>query len=224
MTTPMSEQSQTVRVTPASMAGPAAAGQADQVARILIAGYVDTPQGRWLIADRDERLITFGVFWPAMVRYGRDYGCIDVATDQAGTVLGAAIWFNPAEPGDPVSYRQCLADACRDHLARFLRFDQLLATRAPDPDDGLRLAWLAVARRHQGRGVASALLRYRHGLLDAAGGSAALVAGTARTRNLFGRHGYQTGRVFRLPGGPTLWPMLRPSGGGPGHGTPSAGP
>jgi GNAT superfamily N-acetyltransferase len=220
MTTPTSEPTEPpisaapVPVRPASTAAPRVAGadEPEQIARILVAGYIDTPQSKWLIKDQDERLVTFAVYWPAMVRYSRHYGQVDVATGQSGAVIGVAIWFHTADPGDPVSYRQYLADSCREHLGRFLRYDQLLADHQPDlrtDVPGSRLAWLAVPRHHRGRGVGSALLRYRHALLDAEGRPATLIANTGRTRKLFTDHGYQAGRAFRLPGGPTLWPMVR---------------
>jgi GNAT superfamily N-acetyltransferase len=158
-----------------------AAGEAEQIARILVAGYADTPDSRWLIADRDQRLIVFGVFWPAMVRYALQHGLVDVAVDSTGAVIGTGIWFDTANPGDPDGYRQALADTCRDHLGQFLRYDQLLARHQPDLGPDGEVAWLAVAAPHRGSGVGSALLRFRHSRNDSSGRPVVLTASSPGT-------------------------------------------
>jgi len=206
-------------VRPAFAAGPepdkrtraTAVGEADQVARILLAGYANAPEASWLVADRDRRLPVYGVLWPAMVRYGLAHGLVDVAVDQpTGVVLGAAVWFPLGAAGDPDAYRQALTDACGELVGRFLRYDQLSAAHQPNVEGGWRLAWLAVAPGQHRRGVASAILRHRHTVLDLEHAPAVLTATSPRARTLFTRHHYtRTTRVVHLPGGPTIWPMLR---------------
>jgi GNAT superfamily N-acetyltransferase len=150
-----------------------------------------------------------------------------VALDRSGAVIGAGIWFDTASPGNADVYQRSLADTCREHLGRFLRYDQLLARHQPDlanSGPAWRLAWLAAAAPRRGTGTGSALLRYRHAAIDTDGRPAVLTANSPRARALFTRHGYrQHGRVYRLPDGSSMWPMLRPprpAGTDPGDDTP----
>jgi ribosomal protein S18 acetylase RimI-like enzyme len=61
-----------------------------------------------------------------------------------------------------------------------------------------------------GRGAGSALLAAMARRLDAEGSPAYLNAGSARSRDLYLRHGFEVREEFRLPfGGPPLWRMWR---------------
>ncbi|MGH2969837.1 MAG: GNAT family N-acetyltransferase, partial [Solirubrobacteraceae bacterium] len=73
------------------------------------------------------------------------------------------------------------------------------------------LDYIAVEPAGQGRGIGSALLRPMLERCDAERMPAYLNASTARSRDLYARHGFEVRSEFRLPfGGPPLWRMWRP--------------
>ena len=69
---------------------------------------------------------------------------------------------------------------------------------------------LGVVPEWQGRGIGSALLGPVLERCDAERMPAYLNAGSARSRDLYARHGFEVTEEFRLPdGGPPLWRMWR---------------
>lgn len=71
---------------------------------------------------------------------------------------------------------------------------------------------MAVRPDWQGTGTGTALLEAHHRILDAAGLPAYLEASGPDTRQVYLRRGYADhGRPIRLPDGPLMYPMLRPS-------------
>jgi hypothetical protein len=94
-------------------------------------------------------------------------------------------------------------------LDRFLMLDRLLDLHHPvEPHHHLVL--LAVCPELQNTGRANALLAHHHGVLDAGGWACYAEASGGACRDLYERHGYQTGAPFGRPGMPLLWPMWRP--------------
>ncbi len=74
---------------------------------------------------------------------------------------------------------------------------------------------LGVVPEWQGRGLGSALMRPVLELCDAEQMPAYLNAGSARSRDLYVRHGFEVTEEFRLPDdGPPLWRMWRKPQGG----------
>jgi len=219
MTTfPLETSPATVRpaftATTASMAASLRAeGEVDQLARILLAAYVDTPESEWVISDRDQRLAVYAAYWPAVLRYGLAHGIVDVAVDEAAVISGTAIWFDTTiEPAD--AYEQLLTTTCGAHADRFRHLHHLLTEHQPDHEPARaarRLAWIAVARDRQCQGIGGTLLAHRHTILDTERSAAQLTATTSGARALFARHGYRPTRTpLRLPGKRTfLWSMAR---------------
>ena len=69
---------------------------------------------------------------------------------------------------------------------------------------------LGVARRYQGRGVGTALLRRTLDRCDEEGMPAYLEASTQRSAALYERLGFVHLGELRVPDGPPFWPMRRP--------------
>jgi len=187
--------------------------EVDQIARVLLAATLDTPDSVWLIKDRGARLSVFAVFWPAVVHHGLAHGHVDVAVDGVGATLAAGIWLDPTAEGHD-AYRQLLTGLCGEHADRFGQYEAARTVAQPPAGSGrrsLRLAWLAVARRWQGQGIGTALLRHRHAVLDRHGVSAYLTSTSSGFRDLAVRHGYRPAAptVVLPDGGPSLWRMLR---------------
>ncbi|MDG4767356.1 GNAT family N-acetyltransferase [Solwaraspora sp. WMMD406] len=181
-----------------------------QVARTLVAAFLDTPEAAWLIPDPVARRQVFQRFCPALIDYGLRQGSV-YRTEDYGAV---AIW-RPCSLilPNPVEYEQLLDDACGEYAYRFRLLDDVLAQRHPVGEHHY-LAYLAVTPGRQRLGLGTALLAHRHAILDTAGSAAYVVASSPRARDLYARLGYQmTATVpFHLPdGGPLLWPMWRPA-------------
>jgi len=187
--------------------------QVDQIARVLLAATMDTPDSVWLIKDRGTRLSVFAVFWPAVVHHGLAHGHVDVAVDTAGATVAAGIWLDPTRD-DHDAYQQLLTTLFGEHADRFAQYETARTPAAPAAGSGrrsLRLAWLAVARKWQGQGIGTALLRHRHAVLDRDGVSAYLTATSSGLRDLAARHGYQPAAptVVLPDAGPSLWRLVR---------------
>ncbi|MFD0746657.1 hypothetical protein ACFQ1L_35985 [Phytohabitans flavus] len=188
---------------------PANAGEVDRIARVVLNASVDTVDSAWLVDDRPDRLAMFAIVWPAVADYALAHGRVDVAIDAPGVVVGAAIWL-PSAVRDLDAERQLLARAGR-YADRFRRYQDLLIAQQQTVPTGWQLITVAVQHGRRSQGVGSALLRYRHVVLDRYGLPAYVAAAAASLRNLARRHGYQpaSDAVLLPDGGPALWPMAR---------------
>ncbi len=193
--------------TPANAAvGEAQPSDIGHVSRLLADAFLNSPVGDWLIPDLVIRRRVYVYYFAIFVRHGLRHAT--VALHQTRT--GAAIWYprGEATPG-PDNYQTQLAAACGPWTGRFQLLDATLAERHPAAFHH-HLAFLGVSPTQQNKGVGSELLQHHHTLLDHAGIPAYLQASTARSRDLYLRHGYEAGQPFHLPDdGPPLWPMWR---------------
>jgi GNAT superfamily N-acetyltransferase len=198
----------------------------DQITDVMVAAFLDTPDGPWLVPDRDERRAVYERYCKALTGFtlADDNGYVEVA-DIDGQIAGAAIWLDyvhvsVAAADWEAQWPPLAANACGDHMPRFLLLDTVFAAHHPTTPH-FYLAWLGVHPDRHRTGLGAALLRHRHTDLDDLGVPAYLVATSYPARNLFLRHGYQDHQPapFFLPdNGPAMWPMWRDPGT-----TPSAG-
>lgn len=191
---------------------PAQAHDTDVLSSLIATAFHHLAPSAWLIPDTHERHLRmpdyFRIFVADAIARGHVY-----TTPQAD---GVALWIPVTETGDtgPDGYDQALAAATRTWLHRFKTFDEQLAAHHPT---GLRhdhLAILAVHPTSQRRGIGTALLAAHHERLDRAEPPVAayLEASDAQTRRIYLARGYADhGDPIQLPGGPEMFPMIRPA-------------
>jgi GNAT superfamily N-acetyltransferase len=190
----------------------AAPADLDVLGQVIAAAFHDLAASRWLIADPAARSAIFPGYFRLIVAHAMAAGLVHTTPGRDAV----ALWL-PAGPGVPgrlTGYRQRLAEATAPWSGRFAVFDQVLEAHQPAGAAFWHLAILAVRPGRQSRGIGTVLLHARHRDLDRDGAPAYLEASSPRARDLYQRHGYtvRPGGPFRLPGGPTFWPMWREPG------------
>ncbi|HEU5160981.1 MAG TPA: GNAT family N-acetyltransferase [Streptosporangiaceae bacterium] len=184
-------------------ARPADAGR---VAELVATAFAPLPAVSWLVPEPADRPRVMTANLRIFVDHAIEYGHVDLI-DEAPA---AAVWFPRTDPiPEPADYDRRLAAACGPWTDRFRVLDSLFEENHPDGPH-YHLALLAVAPEWQSRGLGSVLLRRQHAELDATATAAYLEASSARSRDLYLRHGYEPGEPFRLPDGTPFWPMWRP--------------
>lgn len=192
----------------------------DQVTGVMVDAFLDTPDGPWLIPDRDERRTVYLRYCRALAGFtvADDDSYVEVA-DIDGEVAAAAIWFDNTRVSVAAAQREeqwqrLTVQACGVYADRFGLLDEVFAAHHPSTPH-VYLAWLGVHPARQGAGLGSALLRSWHRDLDEANVPAYLVATSYPARRLYLRCGYadRDPAPFFLPGhGPAMWPMWRDPG------------
>jgi GNAT superfamily N-acetyltransferase len=194
---------------------PATPTDAAQLIATLADAFLDTPDARWLISDRDTRRSIYPRLCEVLAGYTLGRGHIDITGDGSGVAVWQPVTGRPTP--DPADYHRLIAEACGPHVARFQTLHTTLAAHHPQQPHH-HLAYLGVASTRQRQGIGSALLAHHHAELDAAGLPAYLVAVSPGSRDLFHRHGYHphgAGPIHLPDNSPPLWPMWRDPQGGP---------
>jgi ribosomal protein S18 acetylase RimI-like enzyme len=187
----------------------ARAEEAPELARRLCDAFRDDPMQRWLFpgdaAYERRGLANFEL----VLRRTLEVGLVHTTPGLAG----AALWLPPGRdlldaPGGALfGWRSALA--LRGAIVRGARFFAALARHHPR-EPHWYLPVLGTAPEHQGRGVASSLLRALLARSDAEGLPAYLESSKERNLAFYRRHGFEVVGTLRADGGgPTVWPMLR---------------
>jgi GNAT superfamily N-acetyltransferase len=110
------------------------------------------------------------------------------------------VWFDHTSPPAPIpDYDRRLAEACGGSLARFQRLDRIMDEHHPH-DPHHYVALVGVRKERRGNGIATAMLRRHHRVLDRDGVPAYLEAVSPETAGLY---------AALDEGGPYLYPMWR---------------
>jgi ribosomal protein S18 acetylase RimI-like enzyme len=179
------------------------------VAALVAESFHPLAVSGWLVPDGPERARLFPRYFQIFVEHAADNGFVYITEDRTG----AAVWFDHTAPlPDIADYDACLHAATGSHLARFRVLDKEFEARHPDGPHHY-LAFLAVLRHGQNRGVGSALLDHHHAILDESGTAGYLEASSPDSRRLYAKKGYTDhGPTIDLPGGQAqMWPMWRPA-------------
>lgn len=187
-------------------------GDAEALAKLIARAFHPLAPSNWLIPDTHERHVLLPRHFRILVDDALSRGRVDTTPD----LDGAAVWFHVPETGDPGSagYDKALAAAVGSWLWRFKTFDRLLADHHLIGVRHDHLALLAVDPARQKRGIGDALLAAHHQRLDQADPPVAayLEASDAQTRRIYLARGYTDhGDPIQLPGGPQMFPMIRPA-------------
>src|SRR4051794_17747414 len=189
-------------------------GEADApaVAAMMDAAFREDPISVWLYPEPADRARLHPAFFDwhvrAAVRDGHGWATHNLAA--------AMLWYDvPAGPSatEPVDELQerFLAQLDEFHADRVATFLKLTDAAHPRTQSHAYLPFIAVAGHRQGRGLGTALLRWRLSILDTAGVPAYLEASNLRNAELYARLSFRPcGEPIGLPDGPSLYPMWRP--------------
>jgi ribosomal protein S18 acetylase RimI-like enzyme len=187
-----------VRATPADAAA---------VAELIGGAFQHLEVSSWLVPDPVERARVLPRNFQIFVDYALQHGTVEVAADGSGASVWLPMDGDPLPPPD--NYEQRVADSCGAWTENFLHLDTLFEANHPHAPHH-HLAFLGVHPDRQSGGVGSALLDSYHHRLDGAGTAAFLEASSARSRDLYLRHGYTPlGEPYAVPNGALFYPMWR---------------
>ncbi|GAB3424389.1 GNAT family N-acetyltransferase [Flindersiella endophytica] len=180
---------------------------------VLTDAFQDDPVIAWLFPDPADRRNLQPLYYTALLRQPTAEAYL---TGDPGDAAGAAVWLDlgqgqtPFDQPPPGTGPDPLAAFGRN-AGRLVTLGGLLAERHPHDQAHLYLACIGVRPARRGTGLGSALLRQRLNRADGEAKPAYLEASSARSRELYLRHGFaDLGTPIQLPdAGPTLWPMWR---------------
>jgi|NGEPerStandDraft_6_1074524.scaffolds.fasta_scaffold07087_4 GNAT superfamily N-acetyltransferase len=193
-------------------------GHVDRIGHLMAAAFASNPWTDWLTdGDHADRQQIMPRYFSQLVAAVWDVSSVMVIGDDVGAPDAVAVWMHetatmPPPPDQPEAW---LGQLCGRHTNRFHALDQALYQAERGNPPHRHLLFMAVRPPAQGRALGSTLLYDQHARLDRDGVPAYLEASSARARALYLRHGYRDLRPqpFRLPQGPPVWPMWRPSEG-----------
>jgi hypothetical protein len=180
---------------------------AHHVATLIATAFRDLGVAAWLVPNPNDRQPVLYNQFRILIGHALDHGTIHITADRHA----AAVWFPRDTPiPDIPDYNRRLEQACGAYTHRFRTLDAAFDRHHPTHAHH-HLALLAVHPDHQTHRRGTALLEHQHTHLDLAGLPAYLEASSARSRQLYLRHGYHDhGPPIDLPDhGPRLWPMWR---------------
>lgn len=173
------------------------------VVDVLTQAFRVDPLVEWLFPDPAGRTERQAGFYRSLLTHPAAEAYL------AGDRDGVAIWQTLAAGR---AHDQAEADAVVDEGgARLRAVGAALAERHPADRAHVYLPVMGVVGARRGGGLGSALLRHRLRRADYDGVGAYLEASSARSRELYRRHGFtDLGPPVRVADGPPLFPMWRP--------------
>ncbi|MFF0634569.1 GNAT family N-acetyltransferase [Nocardia sp. NPDC004151] len=193
---------------------PAQLSDIPELARVLGIAFSDDPITAWLIRDDATRARRAAALFTAMARHHFiPLGGVEVACNDADSIVGAALWAPPGHWHAPESAtkRQLpgLLYAFRHRLLTAGRLSETMA-RAHPREPHWYLAVLGTLPGVRGQGFGRALLDSRLERCDADGLPAYLESSKPDNVPYYERFGFEvTGTLDATRGGPPLWPMWR---------------
>ena len=181
----------------------ATADDAPALGRMLGEAFRDDPAWEEFFPDPATRAERLTAHYRRSVR--RHPERVDVATDD-GRVVGALLWEPPEAAGAGAAIRRVLTQAIQSARSRLPGGRGIRHTREVDshrpPEPHWYLHDIGAGPEARGRGVGSALLGHRLGLVDQSGTALMfLEATTPGSRRLYERFGFEAvGSVPTQPG------------------------
>jgi ribosomal protein S18 acetylase RimI-like enzyme len=182
----------------------ARAADLDDVARVLAEAFAEDPVLAGFVPAGPRKLARLALLFAALLRSGPlPDGTVDVAIDERGGILGAAVWEAPGGIPAHRTLRQAPTFLRALGIVGSLRAAVRLRTldRARPGLPHWRLAEIGVGAAARGLGVGSSLLAHGLARVDAAGSAAYLESSTTRNRALYLRNGFaELGELTGLAG------------------------
>ncbi len=178
---------------------------ADRCVAVLSLAFSNDPPCRWAWPDPKQYLEGFPRFASAFGGGALRLGTADYYED----FFGVALWLSPGTAPDEASLMQVFEETVSDTLqdALFTMFEQMEAFHPREPHWHLPL--IGVDPAHQGRGIASELLRRVLNACDEQDTLAYLEATSPRNVRLYERHGFEALGLIQVANSPPIVPMLR---------------
>lgn len=181
--------------------------------QVLGLAFADDPVISWLLPHDASRVRRAAIMFTTLARHDRiDHGGIDVAIDDSGTMVGAAVWAPPGYDSDSDNLRALpgLVRAFRGRLIAAGRMAEVMAAAHPHDPPHWYLAFIGTLPTTRGKGYGKALLDSRLDRCDAEGSPAYLESSKPGNIPYYERFGFEvTGEIDATQGGPLLWPMWR---------------
>ncbi|MGH3411065.1 MAG: GNAT family N-acetyltransferase, partial [Streptosporangiaceae bacterium] len=179
------------------------------LAAVIAEAFFDLQPSRWLVPDRAERRRIWPGYFRIYLQHAVTEGVVHTTPGRDAAALWIPVSDTPTEP--PAGHAAALARVTGPYLDRFTAFDAALDQAHPAGFAHHYLAILAVRSDRQGQGTGTALLEAYHRHLDTQVRQPAyLEASSERTRRVYLHRGYgDFGPPIVLPGGPSMFPMLR---------------
>ena len=182
-----------------------------ELSKVLALAFDSDPVLSWVVRQDQKRMDALRDFFMFNMEDSLRYGEERTTSD----LKGCAIWLPPEEafePKPPLSTLRMLPRLIHysglGRIRRVMTFiDACDAKRPVTPH--FYLDFIGVHPEKQGQGYASALLGNTLSRLDAMCTPAYLESSNPCNNPLYQRHGFKVTDEIHLPGGPTLWCMLR---------------
>jgi len=178
------------------------------LAEVLAQAFQRDPVHRWLFPSEAECARGSRSFFSVILGEARRTGTVLTTT----RLEGAALWVPPRATHAPVfgglRFMARMLVILRHRSLRGLR-----AANAVESQHFAKPHWylavLGTAPEHQGKGVSTAVMDPILRRCDAEGVPAYLESSNIVNIPLYERRGFRVTGEIVLPGGPTVWPMLR---------------
>lgn len=178
------------------------------LANVLVRAFEHDPVHCWLFPSDTERARGSRSFWAVIVRHALREGTVLTTNG----LEGVALWVPPRATPKPavagVLFMARMLLILRRRSLRGLRAASAVEAHHFAPPHWY-LAVLGTAPEHQGKGVSTAVMNPILRRCDAAGLPAYLESSNIVNIPLYERRGFRVTGEIVLPGGPTIWPMLR---------------
>ena len=179
------------------------------VSQMLARAFADDPFHGWAIASPAARRRRSPRFFATMMT--RELGRCPVLTTPGREA--AAIWHcseASQRMSSEIVFGLRMIEVLRQRLP-LVALGTALAGRFHPPTPHWFLVILGVDPQHQRQGYGRAVVQPILDICDDRGQAAYLEASTAANVPYYRRFGFDVVRPFRLPLGPTIYPMLRPA-------------
>ncbi|MFC4373569.1 GNAT family N-acetyltransferase [Nocardia halotolerans] len=195
---------------PMRVAGP---GDVEAAAQTLAAAFQHDPVMSWMLPDPTRRAVGLRRFFATMARHVFvPVGASDLALRPDRTVAGVALWTPPEHARTPARTELRMLPSILRALGRRALVGKKLGDLLKENHPGephWYLGTIGTAPDARGDGFGSALLRSRLDRIDAEGADAYLESSNPDNIGYYERFGFTVTGELRLPGGPSIWPMLR---------------
>jgi ribosomal protein S18 acetylase RimI-like enzyme len=191
----------------------AAKADVDKAAADLAAAFIDDPIFNWFMRDDAKREAAKARFFRVILNEAA-FQDGDIERPAAGGA--AAVWLPSENLGPQPFHREIRAlpmllnAAGLGRMGRLMKLRDAMDSHHPMERPHDYLWFLGVHPDAQGRGVGSALLRWKTERMDAIGRCGFLETATPRNLPLYQRHGFEIVCDYRpAPDGPLIWGMWR---------------